>query len=384
MDGLTSSYATAADNDPMSMLEENPHEQDAVRLTALVTDQQPRGQRLPDLGNEGETRLALAALADDGALLTPLLGSSVITFLGPDAATFLHGQVANDVSGLPSGGAGHTLLLNHKGHALAEASVLRRARDDLLLIVDDGQGAWATENLRRHIIFDEVELADAPALVVLTLQGQAAGRLLGSAPQEQRFATLELHGAEVTAYPRRRSASGGYDLVVAADELQQLLSGLLAAGAVAVGERALDAVRVHGTVPSAAFEGGDGVLPQEAGLEAALSYRKGCYLGQEIMARIEARGKLRRGLQRLTLAALPNVSQPELRVITSGGRRVGLLGTVAEYGGAVQALAVLRNDLSATAELEVAGVAAWPLVGERAQDSERLLDSKQTTSDTPA
>lgn len=358
VDGLTSRAAPAADNDPMSMPEANQSERDAVRLTAVITAKHSHGQRLPDLGADGETELALAALAGGGALLIPLLSSSVITLLGPDAAAFLHGQVANDVSGLPSGGVSHTLLLNHKGHALAEASVLRRDPDDLLVVVDDGRGYWAAENLKRHIIFDEVELGDDTGQVLLTLQGPGAARLLGAAPQEQRSATLELHGATVTAYPRQRSAAGGYDLLVATAELEQVLSGLLAAGAVGVGERALDAVRVHGAVASAAFEGGDGVLPQEAGLEAALSYQKGCYLGQEIMARIEARGKLRRGLRRLTLAATPDVSEPELRAITSGGRRVGLLGTVAEFEGEVQALAVLRLDLGTEAELEVAGVAA--------------------------
>lgn len=361
MDGLTSFAACTVDNDVMSMPETNSLNREASRLVAHIRAERSAGRRLPDLGVEGETEAALAALAEGGVFLTPLLRSSALTLFGPDSAPFLHGQVANDVSGLPSGGASHTLLLNHKGHAMAEATALRRGVGELLLVVDDGRGAWAMETLERHIIFDEVELGRAESLLILTLQGPSAAGLLPTPVQEQRFRTFELHGANVTAYPRRRSDAGGYDLLVAADELEPLLAGLLAAGAVAVGEDALDAVRVQGLIASAAFEGGDGVLPQEAGLESALSYRKGCYLGQEIMARIEARGNLRRGLQRLSLAAVPNVSEPKLRTITADGRRVGLLGTVAHLGGEVRALAVLRNDLDSSAELEVAGVAARPL-----------------------
>ncbi len=150
------------------------------------------------------------------------------------------------------------------------------------------------------------------------------------------------------------------DLVRLADEgsdelADALVAVLLAAGAVEVGVEQLDAARVVAGVPSAGGEGGDGVLPQEAGLTSLISYRKGCYLGQEIMARIEARGTMRRGLRRLSLAQQPDGD----RDIKADGRLVGKLGTaVRDEAGTWTALAVLRLDLTADTVLEVAGTTA--------------------------
>src|SRR5690606_9961401 len=108
--------------------------------------------------------------------------------------------------------------------------------------------------------------------------------------------------ARVFVYPSRRSLAGGFDLgMFGAGGADELLARLEAAGAVVVGPEQLAAARIAALLPSAGAEGGEGVLPQESGLTSLLSYRKGCYLGQEIMARIEARGKLRRSLASIEL-----------------------------------------------------------------------------------
>ena len=142
----------------------------------------------------------------------------------------------------------------------------------------------------------------------------------------------------------------------------------MAAGALEVTAAAIDAARVAAGVTTAGRDGGAGVLPQEADLTDALSYRKGCYLGQEVMARIEARGSLKRGLATLEFVPLPGdevdggADQPAvteaggaesaplraapLRAIELNGRAVGVLGTTALMpDGRVRALAVVRQDL---------------------------------------
>ena len=109
-------------------------------------------------------------------------------------------------------------------------------------------------------------------------------------------------------------------------------------------------------IASASGEGGEGALPQEVGLEHAVSYRKGCYLGQEIMARIEARGNLRKGLRGLKLAALPG---SETRDLTLEGKKVGRLGSVAEHPDlGIIALASVRMELEAGQEVEVGEITA--------------------------
>lgn len=302
---------------------------------------------------------ALLQEARTGAVLARL-PAGVIRAAGPDAAAFVHGQLANDVTGLKVGGVNQSLSLNHRGHALAEASVLRTGKDELLVVVDDGRAQLVFEGLDSHIIFDQVELEWRPQLALLTLQGAGAAGLLPLTPDEGKYTTLELAGAPVTLYPRRRSEQGGFDLLVEADDVPGVVQQLAAAGAVEVSGGVIDALRVLGAVPTAAGEAGGGVLPQEAGLEGSLSYRKGCYLGQEIMARIEARGNLRRSLARLVLSGAPEF-QGDDRPITLEGRTVGRLGSTVQLEGMAgapstfMALAVLRNDLPADAQLQVGG-----------------------------
>ena len=175
---------------------------------------------------------------------------------------------------------------------------------------------------------------------------------------------------EVVVYPRSRSAAGGYDVVVfaesgaprsAPDVAARIVADLAAAGALAVPAAAIDAARVVARVTTVGGEGGEGVLPQEADLTGALSYRKGCYLGQEVMARIEARGSLKRGLATVELdgAGAPHgaAPSPDGRAIELDGRTVGVLGTSAVMpDGRVLALAVMRLDLEDGAALSVAGL----------------------------
>lgn len=305
-----------------------------------------------------QVKQAVLQAAHSGALLAQL-AAGVILVDGADAASFVHGQLANDVTGLPVGGVNQSLSLNHRGHALAEASVLRTGKQQVLLVVDDDRAQLVYDGLDSHIIFDQVKLERQPTLALLTLQGGGAAAILPQAPGAGTFAAVELAGASVTVYPRKRCAQGGFDMLVERGAVAAVMQALVGRGAVEAPAAAVDALRVMGAVPTAAGEAGDGVLPQEAGLEGSLSYRKGCYLGQEIMARIEARGNLRRSLVRLRLSGAPQF-EGEQRAITALGRTVGRLGSVIELQDAsgastYQALAVLRNDLPAEAELLVGG-----------------------------
>ncbi len=352
------------------------------RLRAFPTATFARG-RVRSLGSaESEVR---AACAPGATVATPLLASTVLRAVGADAAPFLHGQLANDVQGLRPGSARRSLLLNHRGHAMAEATVLRDAGDAFRLVVDDHHGDWVLRTLVDHVVFDQVEIAAVPGMALLTVQGDGAvAALLGlglELPPEGEHGAVASAGALATPgapgipgalataaapgtiWPRARAGGAGYDLVVAGSSLEAWLTALAGAGATLVGEDALDAARVAARVPTAGSEGGEGVLPQEAGLEGALSYRKGCYLGQEIMARIEARGTLRRALAVLAIegpqgaAELRSGERPD---VLYQGKVVGRVGTLARMpNGELRAMAVLRTDLPADADMTVAGRRAW-------------------------
>jgi folate-binding protein YgfZ len=316
---------------------------------------------------------AAAAVAGDGAQLAPLLAVSPLRITGSDRASFLHGQLSNRVEGLAVGACNHTLQLNVRGQVIGEG-VLCARRDDLFLAVEDGRGAAVRSSLEQHIVFDDVAVSDLSGeLTALTVQGATAATalrdVLGEPPGTGSFACYPFEGAEALVLPRKRSRSGGYDLHLPVRRLPGLVGALRAAGAELAGGRAVTLARVLAGVPSAAADGGNGSLPQELDLEGAISYSKGCYLGQEIMARVQGRGSVRKRLARVLIEGADGASapMPELgeSILRLGGRDVGRLGSVTcTPDGRQLGLAVVRRDLPADASLELGRARVRLVVGE--------------------
>lgn len=290
------------------------------------------------------------------AVVVPLLEHTALRVTGADRLDFVHGQLSNEVKRLQVETFTENLLLNHKGHALAQMRVFRR-EDDLFLAVEGNAGELVERELKAHIIFDQVELQNLSATIAsFTVQGKEATRVLESLglPRGNSFIQVPFASAKILIHAAQRTVSGGFDVHVLSKDAESLLKCLLESGATLAGEKALEMSRVEAGIPYAETEAGEGVLPQEAGLESCVSYTKGCYLGQEIMARIEARGNLRRSLKKVRLEALP-VS--ENRDIHLADKVVGRLGKVVEHPTlGVIALAVLRNDLPPDATLKVGDV----------------------------
>ena len=291
---------------------------------------------------------------EKASMVVPLLATSALRVTGADRIDFVHGQVSNDVKRLQVGEYCDTLLLNYKGHALAQMRILRR-QDDLLLFVEGGAGEYVRKELEAHIIFDQVEL-EALNWMILSLQGSQSSNIIEQvlgieSPQGKDFSSINFKGNDVFVSFSKRSVQGGFDLVTEESCMVALVEVLLEADATLAGEDVLNLARVTAGIPHAEFEGGEGVLPQEAGLEPLISYTKGCYLGQEIMARIEARGNLRRSLQGLSLNTMPS---PDMRDIQLNGKKVGRLGTVVEHPDlGIIALAILRDDIDPAATLSI-------------------------------
>lgn len=333
-----------------------------------------RGARVEDgrVRRFGEAGREALAMFEAGCLLVPLLGVAGLEVSGPDALPFIQGQLSNDVSGMRAGGSLRALQLNVRGQVVAEATVCRRPTE-LFLAVEDGAGPALKRSLAEHIVFDDVRLADrSQHLTSFTLQGPEAAPVvaaaIGAPPQTGAFvehAWVEREAGPATALviERDRSGRGGFDVHVAVDALPGVVEAVLAAGAELAGERALTSARVRAGLPTAAGEASVGVLPQEAGLEPLVSYRKGCYLGQEIMARIEARGTVRRGLARLRIEggapAVDALEDADDSVLRVADKPVGMLGSVAfDPEAGASALAVLRTDVADDSSIVVAGFRA--------------------------
>jgi tRNA-modifying protein YgfZ len=297
------------------------------------------------------------------ARVVPLLGHTALRVTGADRLDFVHGQLSNEVKRLQPGTFSQNLLLNHRGHALAQLSVFRRD-DDLFLAIENNSGALVERELRAHIIFDQVALQNlSETITSFTVQGKDAANMLQvfgeglfeTLPTGNAFIQVPFADAKILIHAARRTVPGGFDVHVLSKDADALLKRLLESGSTLGGELALEMSRVEAGIPYAETEAGEGILPQEAGLEPLVSYTKGCYLGQEIMARIEARGNLHRSLKRLRLSDKPATPERDIRL---ADKIVGRLGTVSEHPDfGVIALAVLR-DVPRDADLQVAGVTA--------------------------
>lgn len=293
------------------------------------------------------------------AVICPLTANGQIRITGNDRLDFVHGQTTNIVKTLAINSFSENLLLNHKGHAIADLKVFKR--EDDLYIVSEGSAEYTLARFKKHIIFDQVVLQDlSEKLMSFTVQGANAKKLLEEAfniemPEANKFIQFEYENAKILINPANRTKFGGYDINLCISEGAMVFEKLTSLGIASVGEDALEISRVEAMIPMAIYDAGAGVLPQEAGLEPKLSYNKGCYLGQEIIARIHARGKVRRSLRLLKLDGFPEVTRAD---IILKAKKVGILGTVIKHPEqGLLALAVLRTDLKEI-EFEITGVGA--------------------------
>ena len=266
-----------------------------------------------------------------------------LTASGADAKAFLHRMLSNDVAGLQSGQGCYATLLNPQGQMLADLYVLAM-EDHLLLETDISAKERVRETLEKFIIADDVTLEDrSQQLAALSVQGPASGQLLRAAGAVA-LPGKELNHTWVKLTPTspgqddtpvlvvRLSETGeeGYRLVFAVEYAQNLWEALAAQQKTVpwkpVGHAALNILRTEAGIPWYGVDMDERTLPPEAGLEArAISYTKGCYVGQEIIERIRSRGHVNRRLTGLNLSgeALPAAGTKLL----SEGKEVGSITT---------------------------------------------------------
>jgi tRNA-modifying protein YgfZ len=264
-----------------------------------------------------------------------------LALTGPEAKDFLHGQVTNDIEALQPGSGCYAAFLTHKGKMLGDLRVLDTG-DELLLDCERVTLQELFNMIRRYKLGRAVELHKRTLETgLLSLIGPRARALAGAAdlPEaEHSHRTAELGGAAV----RLVVTDLGVDVLCAAADTETVLGALVAGGAVPAAESVAEIRRVETGRPRYGVDLDDGVIPQEAGLnERAVSFSKGCYVGQETVARLHWRGKPNRHLRGLRLSGAA-ASGDALRL---GEREVGHLGSVVDSPalGPI-ALALVRRE----------------------------------------
>ena len=266
-----------------------------------------------------------------------------LALTGSDARSFLQGQVTNDVEALPAGRGCYAAFLTAKGKMLGDLRIL--ATDDELLLDTERVALQGLFNMiRRFSIGYAVELHKRTLeRGLLSLVGPAAAVLCGAgdlSAEEHTHAVVVIPGTGLTARAIRTDV--GIDLLCDAADLDALRVALENAGATAVTDAAVECLRVERGRPRYGVDLDDSVIPQEAGLnERAVSFTKGCYVGQETVARLYYRGKPNRQLRGLRLSAPASPGDQ----LSFEGRTIGTLASVAESPrlGPI-ALALVRRE----------------------------------------
>lgn len=251
-----------------------------------------------------------------------------LALTGGDARSFLQGQVTNDVEGLADGAGCYAAFLTPKGKMLGDLRILA-AGDELLLDTERVALQGLFNMIRRFSIGYDVELHKRTLeRGLLSLVGPDAAVVAGAGSlpsDEHAHAVVSVPGSGVVARAIRTDV--GVDVLCSVEDVDALRAALEDAGAQVVSDAAVECLRVEHGRPRYGIDLDDSVIPQEAGLnERAVSFTKGCYVGQETVARLYYRGKPNRQLRGLRLSA-PASPGDELSL---DGRAVGRVASVAQ------------------------------------------------------
>ena len=244
---------------------------------------------------------------------------------GEDSLTFLQGQFTNDLQQPKNDGTTYGLWLNQKGKVLADSFVRKSAAQEARIVSYFSPAAVIRERLEAYIIADDVVIEDITASVRgLTVFGASAAAELGLTAPAWNF-------------PGRRTREAHTEIIFPAEMESALMAKL--AGKTELSPGQMEQLRIADGIPAVPADIGPTDLPNEAGLETeAISYTKGCYLGQEVMARLKNLGQVRRRLLRVRGTGEPPAGPAS---VFQAARKVGELRSAARDGAGWNGLALV-------------------------------------------
>ena len=258
---------------------------------------------------------------------------------GDDAFSFLQGQFTNELR-QGEGMATYGLWLNQKGKVVADSQVLNLGGNSFYVMSVGSSAMVIQQRLEAYVVADDVTLGDetetAHGLFVTGRRNEETMvGIFGSLPKPgyflQRDAVLVFRGGRLRA--------DNFEIIGSAEKLAGLRRDFLAHGAMAAESEEVELARIRAGVPAIPVDLGPADLPNEGGLEeTAISYTKGCYLGQEVMARLKNLGQVRR---RLHVVGGEGAPLPPATPLFQGSRRAGEIRSAAAEGAGFAALAML-------------------------------------------
>lgn len=295
-------------------------------------------------------QLAEYRAALEAAVLLDRSHEARLLMTGSTAVDLLHRISTNDLNGIPVGIGRPTVLVNANARILDRIKVFRREAD-LLVLGEPGRGNPLRTYLQRNIFFgDDVQLKDLSAETKqFDLHGPQADEVIRHAAPEAAIleefqgSTATIAGADVYITRRKPVSAQRWTIVTPVEQAGKVWQALADAGARPAGSLIYNVLRVRAGLPSVGRELSEQFIPLEVGLWDEVSFTKGCYTGQEIIARMESRNRLAKTMVMLQPDAV--ISAPA--TIYAEGRQVGqLTSSVTAPDGELFALGVVKPDFA--------------------------------------
>jgi folate-binding protein YgfZ len=269
-----------------------------------------------------------------GAGLIDRSQRALLQVTGPDRFSFLQGMLSNDLREIKPGEGQYATVLNQQGKVLGDVRVLQSDNSfylDLWALVKDNIVA----HLNRYLVADEVEIADrSEGYGIFSVQGPRSTGLLeklvtqGEVPERPlRHTIVDVNGVKICVVHDSHTGEAGFDLIVPVKALPDIAQRATDLGqplsARWVGEEAQNTLRVEAGIPRYGVDITEDNLLLETGLEHAVSFKKGCYLGQEIVERIRSRGHVNKKLCGLLLDGQETARAGDS--ISAAGKNIGAI-----------------------------------------------------------
>lgn len=321
---------------------------------------------------------AEAAAARVGVAIFDLAPVDALVLSGEEVRRWINGMFTNKYTDVEPGQGRRSVIVDDRGRVQGLVDWYCLAEDRFLGVLEGVDAAWFAQRFRMFMILDDIECDHLEDVALLSLQGPGADALVASLGlpcpvgdhSHRAVDPTAPDDATVRICRKDRTGLGGLDLLVPRGVLDATWAAAVAAGATPAGQHALDALRIVAGRAAWPQDGTEKSMVHELGYNIdSVSFDKGCYLGQEVINRIERRGGVRKRLTRIALDddALPPVGAEVLL----GEHVVGTVTSAARLDGRVWALGTLRES-------------AWePGTALRIRAGDRVVEAKLSPADSP-
>ncbi len=270
-----------------------------------------------------------STVRDGGAGLIDLSGRARLLVSGSEAVMFLNGLITNDMKTLAVNTWMPAAFANVQGRLLAVVRVINR-EDGFLIDTEDVTHSAVVKTLQRFTLAGDFRVTDVTdETVSLSIQGKSAESIMrtvfGNQTTIERRKVMKAklaNGQEVTIIRATQTAEDGFDLFVDANDAQPLRELLMKAGAQTVSSETLETLRIEAGIPRYGIDMDETTVVTEANLDEAVSFTKGCYLGQEIIVRIKHRGHVAKKLTGMILGVNVELRRG-VKVLSADNKEIG-------------------------------------------------------------